>query len=146
MAKGNVLMIGENPPGVAFLRFVLGESGYSLLLTSVADALPLDPDAAPAAILIPLLGPDGADLALCRQVHADPLAGDIPILALCDKRAETHPAAPLVDAWLSPPFHCGDLIALLERPPSAARRTNSTADAAPAQLNPRRAATRSAQG
>lgn len=41
MAKVNILVIGEKPPGVAFLRFVLRESGYNLLLATATDALPL---------------------------------------------------------------------------------------------------------
>lgn len=77
----DVLIIDDNPDNVVLLEMILGDHGLRLLTgCNCADALRLTREHRPSLVLLDVMMADGDGFTVCRNLKADAVTADIPVI------------------------------------------------------------------
>jgi CheY-like chemotaxis protein len=89
----DILIIDDNPDNVVLLEMILGDYGLRLATgSSCADALHLTREHLPGLVLLDVMMSDGDGFSVCRQLKADRVTADTPVIFITALDSSEHEA------------------------------------------------------
>ena len=108
MDHNTVLIVDDQPDGRRILRKLLADQGYKLTFAnSGAEALTKAAERIPDLILLDVVMPDIDGFEVCKQLRADPLMAEVPIImltALNDRDSRLQGIEAGADDFISKPY------------------------------------------
>lgn len=114
--KKQIVIVEDDDDIRELIAFVLEDAGYFVKTYARAveftDAMPLEK---PDLILLDIMLPDGNGLEICKDIKANPLNGDIPIILMSAvPRAPAVLAKANAQSFINKPFELEDLLKQIE--------------------------------
>jgi CheY-like chemotaxis protein len=89
--RGKVLAIDDDPLALQLIEAVLGPEGYVVLkATGGLEGIAIAQREKPALVILDLLMPEVDGFEVVKQLRADPLTADIPIVVLTSRSMDPH--------------------------------------------------------
>jgi PAS domain S-box-containing protein len=118
ISKGKILVVDDNPDMREFIKRLLVDAGYDVLLaTDGEDAWQMCQNTLPDLILSDVMMPKMNGFELIKKLRSTDYTYALPIILISARAGEADKAEGLMsgaDDYLSKPFHSGELIARVD--------------------------------
>lgn len=115
MSRSRIVIVEDEPDITEVMTYNLGRDGFRVSAVERGDeALEVVRNQSPALVILDLMLPGMDGLSVCRQLKADSLTRDIPIIIVSAKGEESDVVIGLglgADDYLAKPFSPGELLA-----------------------------------